>query len=131
MLRCNADDDVFQVDRALLAQYQVARYHFGGSGAVPDHRSDRRKALGLQTRQYGAGMKLNAVRPDRNRPEEASRSLDRRGAAARGGKTFGHASLSTTPIYLHGDEVKSATQMRAAFTERGLKSLEINRLQRL
>ena len=62
--------------------------------------------------------KLQCASPHWVRHSHASHSLARGAELTSVRDNLRHASLSTTSIYLHGDEVKRATQMRAAFAER-------------
>jgi site-specific recombinase XerD len=62
--------------------------------------------------------KLLRASPHWVRHSHASHSLARGAELTSVRDNLRHASLSTTSIYLHGDEVKRATQMRAAFAER-------------
>jgi site-specific recombinase XerD len=62
--------------------------------------------------------KLQRASPHWVRHSHASHSLARGAELTSVRDNLRHASLSTTSIYLHGDEVKRATQMRAAFAER-------------
>ena len=61
VLQYNAADDAFQVDRALLAQYRVARYAYAAPALFVSIDPIDVGALGLQPRQYGPGMKLDTV----------------------------------------------------------------------
>ena len=62
--------------------------------------------------------KLLRASPHWVRHSHASHSLARGAELTSVRDNLRHASLSTTSIYLHGDEVKRATQMREAFAER-------------
>lgn len=62
--------------------------------------------------------KLRKASPHWMRHTHASHSLARGAELTSVRDNLRHASLSTTSIYLHGDEVKRARQMRDAFAER-------------
>lgn len=62
--------------------------------------------------------KLRRASPHWMRHTHASHSLARGAELTSVRDNLRHASLSTTSIYLHGDEVKRARQMREAFAER-------------
>lgn len=62
--------------------------------------------------------KLLRASPHWVRHSHASHSLARGAELTSVRDNLRHASLSATSIYLHGDEVKRATQMREAFAER-------------
>lgn len=62
--------------------------------------------------------KLQRASPHWMRHTHASHSLARGAELTSVRDNLRHASLSTTSIYLHGDEVKRARQMREAFAER-------------
>jgi site-specific recombinase XerD len=62
--------------------------------------------------------KLKLASPHWMRHTHASHSLARGAELTSVRDNLRHASLSTTSIYLHGDEVKRARQLREAFKER-------------
>jgi len=62
--------------------------------------------------------KLRRASPHWMRHTHASHSLARGAELTSVRDNLRHASLSTTSIYLHGDEVKRARQLREAFSER-------------
>jgi site-specific recombinase XerD len=62
--------------------------------------------------------KLQRASPHWMRHAHASHSLSRGAKLTSVRDNLRHASLSTTSIYLHGDEVKRARQLREAFGER-------------
>jgi len=62
--------------------------------------------------------KLRRASPHWMRHTHASHSLARGAELTSVRDNLRHASLSTTSIYLHGDEIKRARQMREAFSER-------------
>jgi site-specific recombinase XerD len=62
--------------------------------------------------------KLRRASPHWMRHTHASHSLARGAELTTVRDNLRHASLSTTSIYLHGDEVKRARQLREAFGER-------------
>jgi len=74
---------VFQVDRALLAEYQVARYTFAAPALFVRVDPDDAAALGLQPRTYSAGKIV--VADDYPRYQAASLALwERFGELAHG-----------------------------------------------
>lgn len=62
--------------------------------------------------------KLRRASPHWMRHTHASHSLARGAELTSVRDNLRHASLSTTSIYLHGDEIKRARQLREAFSER-------------
>jgi site-specific recombinase XerD len=62
--------------------------------------------------------KLRKASPHWMRHTHASHSLARGTELTSVRDNLRHASLSTTSIYLHGDEIKRARQLREAFSER-------------
>lgn len=62
--------------------------------------------------------KLRRASPHWMRHTHASHSLARGAELTSVRDNLRHASLSTTSIYLHGDEVKRARQLREAFSDR-------------
>jgi site-specific recombinase XerC len=66
----------------------------------------------------GEGRKAGRASPHWMRHIHASHSLARRAELTSVCDNLRHASLSTTSIYLHGDEVKRARQLSEAFPER-------------
>ena len=63
--------------------------------------------------------KLLRASPHWMRHTHASHSLARGAELTSVRDNLLHASLSTNAIYLHGDEVKRARQLREAFADRG------------
>lgn len=66
----------------------------------------------------GTVDKLRRASPHWMRHTHASHSLARGAELTSVRDNLRHASLSTTSIYLHGDEIKRARQLREAFSER-------------
>lgn len=58
VLQYNPQEDSFQVARALLREYRVARYTFDGPGLFVNIDAAEAEALGLQPRALGPGVSL-------------------------------------------------------------------------
>lgn len=66
--------------------------------------------------------KLRRASPHWMRHTHATHALARGAELTTVRDNLRHASITTTSIYLHGDEVKRARQMDAAFAARGSNS---------
>ncbi len=83
---------------------------FGGHAALL-----RAGGRDSRARQSGAGGKAAPREPSLDSAHSCHTGTDTRGELTTVRDNLGHASIATTPIYLHSDEIKRAQQLRQAF----------------